>query len=83
MEYIIKADNRADAITSMSFNEKQVHVTLHNGRDLFEPCSKKLYDLSNIAMLRMQMGWDVNYITGVIDELLLNECLFGVTETRG
>jgi hypothetical protein len=76
IEHILKADKRAGAATSISFERRQVHVALHNGRDLFEPCSKKLYDISNIEMLRMQMSWDAKYITNIIDELLLNENLF-------
>jgi len=79
MEYIIKADKRADARTCMSFGGREVHIALHNGRNLFEPCGKKLYDNRNIEMLRNQMRWDVKYITGIIDELLLNEALFGST----
>jgi hypothetical protein len=78
MEYILKADNRASARTFMNFDGRQVHVALHNGRDLFEIKGKKShFAVNNIATLRMQMRWDVNYITSVIDELLYNENLFG------
>jgi hypothetical protein len=77
MEYILGADNRANAHTFMSFGGRQVHIALHNGRDLFEPFGKKLFAMKNIQTLRMQMQWDANYIAGIIDELLQNECLFG------
>jgi len=80
MEYILQADKRADARTCMSFGGREVHIALHNGRNLFEPCGKKLYDKRNIELLRNQMRWDVKYITGIIDELLLNETLFKTSE---
>jgi hypothetical protein len=81
MEYILKAKKRANACTQMLFNGREVHIALHNGRDLFEPFGKNVFAMKNIQTLRMQMKWDVNYITGVIDELLLNENLFG-TEAK-
>jgi hypothetical protein len=77
MEYIIKADNRAQARTFINISGRSVHVALHNGRDLFEPDGKKIFTVNSIATLRMQMRWDVNYIAGIIDEFLLNETLFG------
>ncbi|MCL2018219.1 MAG: DUF3137 domain-containing protein [Oscillospiraceae bacterium] len=80
MEYIMKADLKANARTYINIGGKQIHIALHNGRDLFEPTGRKLFDMSNIAALRMQMRWDVNYITGIIDEFLLCERLF---ESRG
>ncbi|MCL2698434.1 MAG: DUF3137 domain-containing protein [Oscillospiraceae bacterium] len=77
MEYILRAKQRAGAQAHMNFGTRQVHIALHNGRDLFEPTGKNLFATNNIATLKMQMQWDVNYITNVIDELLLNENLFG------
>ena len=79
MEYIMKAKSRSGAPASLNIDGRKIHIALHNGRDLFEPCSKKLYDTRNIEMLRNQMKWDVNYITGIIDEFLLNENLFETT----
>ncbi|MDR2531848.1 MAG: DUF3137 domain-containing protein [Oscillospiraceae bacterium] len=80
MEYIMKARRRANARTFMKFDGRQIHIALHNGRDLFEPYGKKLFVANNIVTLRMQMQWDVKYITGVIDELLYNEKLFNKEE---
>lgn len=88
MEYILNAKSkastrpgyRADAQTHMNFCGKEVHVALHNGRDLFEPCGRKLFATDNITALRMQMEWDVNYIKSIIEELLLNENLFATNE---
>jgi hypothetical protein len=76
MEHILRAKRKANSQTHMNFAGQQVHVALHNGRDLFEPLGKKLFAMDNIAALRSQMQWDANYITGIIDELLLNENLF-------
>jgi len=76
MEYILSAKKRANSKMHMSFSGTRAHIALHSGRDLFEPTSKKLYDIKNIEMLRNQMKWDAKYITGIIDELLLNENLF-------
>jgi hypothetical protein len=77
MEYIKNAKRRSDSQMFMKFDRRHVHIALHSGRDLFEPFGKKLFAMENIANLRMQMTWDVNYITGIIDELLYNENLFG------
>jgi hypothetical protein len=77
MEYILKAKQRSGAQAHFRFDRRQVHIALHNGRDLFEPTGKNLFAMDNIATLKMQMQWDVNYITNIIDELLLNENLFG------
>jgi hypothetical protein len=76
MEYILQTKKRANAKMHMNFGGNRVHIALHSGRDLFEPCSKKLHDMKNIEMLRNQMQWDAKYITNIIDELLLNEGLF-------
>jgi membrane protein implicated in regulation of membrane protease activity len=76
MEYILRINKRANAKTHLCFCGKKAHIALHSGRDLFEPAAKKLYDIKNIDMLRNQMQWDAKYITGIIDELLLNEALF-------
>jgi hypothetical protein len=78
IEQILNARNRANSRTFISFDGNKMHVALHNGRDLFELCDKKNpFAVSNMATLRMQMRWDVNYIANVIDEFLKNECLFG------
>jgi len=76
MELIMKLDKRADAQTYMSFIGPYVHIALHNGRDLFEPCEKKIYSKGNIAALRSTIKWDVRYITGIMDCLIKNEYLF-------
>jgi predicted membrane protein len=76
MEYILNARRRAGAKMHMCFDGTRAHIALHSGRDLFEPCSKQIYDMKNIEMLRNQIQWDAKYITGIIDELLLNENLF-------
>jgi len=77
IEYIIKAKRRANAEMYMKIIGKQIYIALHNGRDLFEPYGNNLFAEENIETLRMQMRWDVNYISGIIDELLHNENLFG------
>ncbi|MCL2018218.1 MAG: DUF3137 domain-containing protein [Oscillospiraceae bacterium] len=80
MEYILKADKRAQARTYISIDGTQIHVALHSGRDLFEPGEKGMFDIKNIDALRMQVKWDINYITGVIDAFLESEKFFGVSE---
>jgi hypothetical protein len=81
MEHILSADRRANARTYMSFGGdcKQAHIALHSGRDLFEAVDAKRLSVQNVEMMRNQMQWDAKYITGIIDELLLNQCLFGAT----
>ena len=76
IEQIIKADKKASARMLISFDGDKMHVAIDSYRELFEPADKKLFAVSNIATLRMQMKWDVNYIANIIDEFLANEALF-------
>jgi len=78
-EQLMKLDSHADARTYISISGNQAHIALHNGRDLFEPIGREIYTNSNIEPLRKTIRWDVRYITGVIDILLENECLFKKT----
>jgi len=76
MEYILNMDNRADARTYMCFLGDKVHITLHNGRDLFEANERMALRGISLDQIRDSIRWDVKYITSVIDELLLNDRLF-------
>jgi len=76
MEYIMSMDERADALTYLGFMKSKVHIALHNRRDLFVVHDKKLMEGDGLAKLRKQVRSDIEYITDVLDELLLNEYLF-------
>ncbi|MCL2108249.1 MAG: DUF3137 domain-containing protein [Oscillospiraceae bacterium] len=81
MEYINKADYRAGARSYFCFmkqgNQSQVHVALHNNTDLFEPKIKKNFTKEDLRTIREKIKTEIRYITGVIDELMLNDYLFG------
>ena len=76
MEYIIAADNAADSITYFCFAGNRVRIAMKNGRDLFD--FGKLKKSMTLDWFRARITSDVRNITGVIDELLRNEYLFGL-----
>ena len=82
MDYIKSLDKRAHTKrTYLCFikqnNENQVHIALHNNRDLFEPDVQRSFKKEDMPVLRGRIKQEVRYITGIIDELLKNDYLFG------
>jgi hypothetical protein len=77
MEYILNMDARAGAQTSLSLTGNQLHIAVHSKRDLFKPNVSSITKPHGISCLRGQIREDVNRITGLIDELLLNQYLLG------
>ena len=80
MDYIKNMKKRANARIYMAFmkrmNYNHVHIALHNTRDLFEPNLKYNLGKNQIPVIRGQIKSEIRYITGIIDELLLNDYLF-------
>ncbi|MCL1823445.1 MAG: DUF3137 domain-containing protein [Oscillospiraceae bacterium] len=80
MDYINSMDMKARAKTSMwfnkSFGKSCVHVALNNNSDLFEFNARQINSPYSFAPIRDNIKREVRYITGVIDELLLNDYLF-------
>jgi len=81
IEYIVNMDEKTGTRTCMSVISNRVDIALHNTRDLFEVSGTKrlrtLLEDNGVVQLRRQICDDINYITGIIDELLLNDYLFG------
>ena len=75
MEYITAADNAADSVTYFCFTGNRVRIAMKSGRDLFE--FGKIKKSMTLDWYRTKIKSDVRYITGVLDELLKNEYLFG------
>ena len=75
IEYIISADDTANADTYFCFLGDRVRIAMDSERDLFE--LDKLKKSLNVDKVRAKFNSDLRYITGIIDELLKNEFLFG------
>ena len=75
MEIIVDADRQAQGKTYMCFNEKQVHIALDNGRDLFEVVERKEV-VQDISALRERHLSEIKYLTDIMDLILGNEKLF-------
>lgn len=76
IEFIMRADDAANARTYLSFIENRVHIACYTGKDSFELHKN---DGANIDAVRARMKSELMYITSIADELLQNEYLFGCT----
>jgi hypothetical protein len=81
MEYINQMDARANGRTYLWFDGDNVHVAIHNKRNLFDDSiTSSVFNPASFDSLRMRFRHDIAYITGIVDELLRNEYLFGETK---
>ena len=74
MEYIVAADEKASARTYFYFAGNMVHIAVYNDRNIFEISSA---DSNDPDKARERVKNEMKYITGILDELLRNEYLFG------
>jgi hypothetical protein len=82
MEYIVQMDERAGGRTYMWFAGDYAHVAIHNKRNLFEDFDASIGGMlkpTSYDSLRGRFKQDIRYITGIVDELLQNDYLFGKT----
>ena len=75
MERITAADNAADSHTHFCFMGDRVRIAMQSDRNSFE--IRELKEGMNADVYRSKVKADLQYITGVVDELLKNEFLFG------
>lgn len=75
IEFILSADDAANAQTFLCFFENRVHIACNTGRDSFE---LKKSDGANLDAIRERMKSELSYITSIVDELLKNEYLFSI-----
>lgn len=75
MEYIVAADEAANAQTFFCFAGNTVHIAIDNGHNAFEIPSNKAAR-SNPSIAREQIKSEVKYITDILDELLKNKSMF-------
>jgi hypothetical protein len=73
MERLIAADKESNAATHFCFQNGRVHIAMNGGRDSFEVSRVKLNNAENV---RQKFRRDLKYMTGIMDELLLNNRLF-------
>ena len=80
MEYLLNMEKEANARTFFCFvnlfDKNQVHVALHNNRDLFESGLGIRIEPHQLAEFREKVKKEVGYIKSILDELLLNNYLF-------
>lgn len=74
MEHILSADKKAAGRTMLCFSGSRVHIAVHTGKDSFE--IKKSSDSADLPALKQRIQGEVQYITGILDELFRNESLF-------
>lgn len=74
MEYITAADEKAEARTFFYFAGNTVHIAVNNWCNMFEISSA---DKNAPEIARERIKSEMKYITDILDELLLNEFLFG------
>ncbi|MCL2048636.1 MAG: DUF3137 domain-containing protein [Defluviitaleaceae bacterium] len=72
MEAVMRADFLANGRTFMYFGGRQVHIAIHNERNLFEPSRKE----RDIAEVQLRQRREVKYITDILDIFLENKRLF-------
>jgi hypothetical protein len=75
MECIIKTSNAANSRTFFCFTGDRARIAMENKRDLFE--LDNLKKATDFDWLRSKFKADIQFITGVFDEILKNEYLFG------
>ena len=73
MEYIIAADEAANAKTYFYFADDMVHIAVHNRGNVFEI---KNADKNNPKIARERVKSEMKYVFGILDEILRNEILF-------
>lgn len=76
MEFILKADDMADAQTYLCFIENRVHILSYTNQNSLEVGKIKSNGIS-YDVIRNRMRGELKYITSILDELLKNEYLFG------
>jgi len=75
VESILNVRKKTDVWTSLCFMGNQLHIAY--ARFLFSKDVNEIRDTGDIGLYSGQADMDAKYITGIIDELLLNDHLFG------
>jgi hypothetical protein len=73
MEYIIAADEAANARTYFCFAGEKVHIAVDSRRNTFEVRGA---DRKNPETARERIKKEMTYITAILDELFQNDNLF-------
>ena len=74
MEHILSADKQTYGRTMLCFSGDSIHIAIHNGRDPFE--IKKSSEVKDPDALKQRVFGEINYLTGILDELFRNDKLF-------
>lgn len=74
MEQILSADHQANGRTLLCFSGNRAHIAVHTGKDSFEV--KKGSELRDPAALKGRIQGELQYVTGILNELFCNENLF-------
>lgn len=74
IEHILSADHKANGRTLLCFSGNRAHIAIHTGKDLFEV--KKGSEIRDPVALKQRIHGELQYVTGILDELFRNENLF-------
>lgn len=76
MEKILKTDAKACGRIYLCFTGGKVHIAVHNGHDFFEHGTGAA-EFRNLDSLRARFRSEIGCLTGLADELLLNDSITG------
>jgi hypothetical protein len=79
MERLAAVDAAADGSSRFKFDENRLQIAVGTKRDLFETGAFKV---PNVEAMRARFREDVGRLTGVLDEMLAHERLFGSDAER-
>ena len=72
MEFLLSGKGMPVGNKHICLTQKQLHLAINTNRDSFEPCHR----VGDLAKLRKQIDEEINFIKGVIDQLLKQDNLF-------
>jgi hypothetical protein len=79
MEKIVEMDVKAHGRTFMCFDRNRIHIAINNNRDSFE-ISTKAGSVNDLNALRDRFRAETEYLTDLLDEILLNTRITGRVE---
>ncbi|MCL2109489.1 MAG: DUF3137 domain-containing protein [Oscillospiraceae bacterium] len=78
---ILKMDEKANARTYICFTNNEngnnrIHVALHNNREMFDFKPLKKFRSDDLPTIKWRIRREIDYVVGVVDEILQNSELF-------
>jgi len=77
MEFLVQLDERVDADTSVLFAGNKAYFAFNSGKSIFEIKTTMVFNNDLLNVFIQQCHSQAQCIKAIIDELLINEVLFG------